>query len=96
MSRICELTGKGVVAGNNIAHSNTKTKRRFEPNLQSVTLQSEALGRRLSLRIATSTLRTVQKRGGLDAFLLAADDAKLPRRALRIKRSIEQAQSKKS
>ena len=94
MSRICDLTGKGVVAGNNVAHSNTKTKRRFEPNLQSVTLLSEALGRRLSLRIATSTLRTVQKRGGLDAFLLATDDAKLPPRALRIKRSVQRAQAK--
>ena len=94
MSRICDLTGKGVVAGNNVAHSNTTTKRRFEPNLQSVTLLSEALGRRLSLRIATSTLRTVQKRGGLDAFLLATDDAKLPPRALRIKRSVQRAQAK--
>ena len=59
-----------------------------------MTLQSEALGRKLSLRIATSTLRTVQKRGGLDAFLLATDDAKLPPRALRIKRSIQQAHAK--
>jgi len=94
MSKICDLTGKGVVAGNNIAHSNTKTKRRFRPNLQNVTLLSEALGRKLSLRIATSTLRTVQKRGGLDAFLLATDDAKLPPRALRIKRSIQQTHAK--
>jgi len=94
MSRICDLTGKGVVAGNNVAHSNTKTKRRFQPNLQSVTLLSEALGCKLSLRIATSTLRTVQKRGGLDAFLLATDDAKLPPRALRIKRSVQRAQAK--
>jgi len=94
MSKICDLTGKGVVAGNNVAHSNTKTKRRFQPNLQSVTLLSEALGCKLSLRIATSTLRTVQKRGGLDAFLLATDDAKLPPRALRIKRSVQRAQAK--
>ena len=82
------------MAGNNIAHSNTKTKRRFRPNLQNVTLLSEALGRKLSLRIATSTLRTVQKRGGLDAFLLATDDAKLPPRARRIKRSIQRVHSK--
>jgi large subunit ribosomal protein L28 len=62
MSKVCDLTGKGVVAGNNIAHSNTKTKRRFQPNLQNVTLQSEALGRELSLRIAVSTLkRSVQR-----------------------------------
>jgi large subunit ribosomal protein L28 len=94
VSRICDLTGKSVVAGNNIAHSNTKTKRRFQPNLQNVTLQSEALGRKLSLRIATSTLRSVQKRGGLDAFLLGTEDTKLPPRALRIKRSIQRAHSK--
>ena len=93
MSRLCDLTGKGVVAGNNVAHSNTKTKRRFQPNLQNVTLTSEALGRNLSLRVATSTLRTVQKRGGLDAYLLATDDAKLAPRGLRIKRSIQRAQS---
>jgi large subunit ribosomal protein L28 len=93
MSKLCDLTGKGVVAGNNVAHSNTKTKRRFEPNLQSVTLTSETLGRKLSLRIATSTLRTVQKRGGLDAYLLGTDDAKLPPRALRLKRSIQRAHS---
>lgn len=93
MPKVCDLTGKGVVAGNNVAHSNTKTKRRFQPNLQNVTLQSEALGRKLSLRIAASTLRSVQKRGGLDAFLLATDDAKLPPRALRLKRSIQRAHS---
>jgi large subunit ribosomal protein L28 len=93
MSKLCDLTGKGVVAGNNVAHSNTKTKRRFEPNLQSVTLTSETLGRKLSLRIATSTLRTVQKCGGLDAYLLGTDDAKLPPRALRLKRSIQRAHS---
>ncbi len=94
MSKVCDLTGKGVVAGNNIAHSHTKTKRRFRPNLQNVTLTSEALGRKLSLRIATSTLRTVQKRGGLDAFLLASDDSELPPRALRLKRSIQRAHTK--
>ena len=94
MSKVCDLTGKGVVAGNNVAHSNTKTKRRFQPNLQNVTLQSEALGRKLSLRIATSTLRTVQKHGGLDAFLLCTDDAKLAPPALRLKRSIRRAHSK--
>jgi large subunit ribosomal protein L28 len=94
MSRICDLTGKGVVSGNNVAHSNTKTKRRFQPNLQNVTLLSDALGRKLSLRIATSTLRTVQKHGGLDAFLLGTDDAKLAPQALRLKRSIQRAHSK--
>ena len=94
MSKICDLTGKGVVAGNNIAHSNTKTKRRFQPNLQNVTLRSDVLGRKLSLRIATSTLRTVQKCGGLDAFLLGTDDAKLAPSGLRLKRQIRRAHSK--
>ncbi len=94
MSKVCDLTGKGVVAGNNVAHSNTKTKRRFQPNLQNVTLRSDALGRKLSLRIATSTLRTVQKRGGLDAFLLGTDDAKLAPSGLRLKHQIRRAHSK--
>ena len=94
MSKVCDLTGKGVVAGNNIAHSNTKTKRRFQPNLQNVTLRSDALGRKLSLRIATSTLRTVQKRGGLDAFLLGTDDTKLATTGLRLKRQIRRAHAK--
>ncbi len=94
MSKVCDLTGKGVVAGNNVAHSNTKTKRRFRPNLQNVTLRSDALGRELSLRIATSTLRTVQKRGGLDGFLLGTDDAKLAPEGLRLKRSIQRTHSK--
>ncbi len=94
MSKVCDLTGKGVVAGNNIAHSNTKTKRRFQPNLQNVTLRSDALGRKLSLRIATSTLRTVQKRGGLDAFLLGTDDAKLAPSGLRLKRQIRRTHAK--
>jgi large subunit ribosomal protein L28 len=94
VSRICDLTGKGVVAGQNIAHSNTKTKRRFQPNLQNVTLMSESLGRKLSLRIATSTLRTVQRRGGLDAFLLGTDDDELGPRGLRIKRAVQRAHSK--
>ena len=94
MSRVCDLTGKGVVAGNNVAHSNTKTKRRFQPNLQNVTLVSDSLGRKLTLRIATSTLRTVQKHGGLDAFLLGTDDAKLAPPALRLKRSIQRVHSK--
>ena len=94
MSKQCDLTGKSLISGNNVAHSNTKTKRRFQPNLQSVTLQSDALGHKVSLRIATSTLRTVQKRGGLDAFLLSTDDAKLPPQALRLKRSVQRSHAR--
>jgi large subunit ribosomal protein L28 len=88
MSRVCELTGKGPMTGNNVSHANNKTKRRFLPNLNDVTLQSEALGRSFKLRISSSALRTVDHRGGLDAFLAKAKDAELSDRALKIKRDI--------
>jgi large subunit ribosomal protein L28 len=88
MSRVCELTGKGPMVGNNVSHANNKTKRRFLPNLQFVTLQSEALGRAFKLRISNAALRTVDHRGGLDAFLAKARDGELSDRALKIKRDI--------
>ena len=91
MSRRCELTGKGALVGNNVSHANNKTKRRFLPNLNDVTLQSETLGRSFKLRISASALRTVDHRGGLDAFLAKAKDADLSPRALGIKRDIERA-----
>ena len=91
MSRRCELTGKGVLTGNRVSHSNIKTRRRFLPNLNDVTLQSEALGRTFSFRIAASTLRTVDHRGGLDAFMAKADEADLSVRALKVKKDIEAA-----
>ena len=69
MSRRCELTGKGPITGNNVSHANNKTKRRFLPNLQDVSLQSEALGRSFKLRVSSAALRTVDHRGGLDAYL---------------------------
>jgi len=93
MSRVCELTGKGPMVGNNVSHANNKTKRRFLPNLQDVTLISDALGRSVKLRISSSALRTVDHRGGLDAFLARAKDGDLSDRALRIKREIEKAQA---
>ena len=89
MSRRCALTGKKVQFGHNVSHSMRATNRRFEPNLQKVSLMSEALGRSLRLRIATRTLRTVQKKGGLDAFLLTTDDAKLMPEAIRLKRKVK-------
>ena len=70
MSRRCELTGKGPMVGHKVSHSNRKTKRRFLPNLRNVTLISEALGRSVKLRVSANALRTVDHRGGLDAFLL--------------------------
>lgn len=91
MPRRCQLTGVGPRAGRNVAHSNVKTCRRFDPNLQHVHLQSDALGRRVALRITTRALRTVQKHGGLDSFLLKMDDRKLAPVAVRLKRSVQKA-----
>jgi len=93
MSRRCELTGKGVMVGNNVSHANNKTKRRFLPNLNEVTLMSDALGRSFRLRVAASTIRTVDHRGGFDAFLARAKDEDLSPRVLKIKRDIEKAQA---
>lgn len=88
MSRRCELTGKAVLVGNLVSHSNHKTKTRFLPNLVNVTLQSEALGRSVRLRITAHALRSVEHRGGLDAFLAKAADPELSIRARRLKREI--------
>jgi large subunit ribosomal protein L28 len=88
MSRRCELTGKAVLVGNRVSHANNKTKHRFLPNLQQVTLLSEALGRPVRLRVTPHALRSVEARGGLDAFLSKARDADLSTRALRLKRTI--------
>ncbi len=91
MSRRCELTGKGVMTGNNVSHAKNRTRRRFLPNLNDVTLASEALGRSFKFRIAASTLRTVDHRGGLDAFMAKANDADLSASALKVKKDIEKA-----
>jgi large subunit ribosomal protein L28 len=91
MARHCSLTGKAVQFGQNVSHSNRKSKRRFAPNIQRVSLQSAALGRKVSLEVSTRGLRTVQKNGGLDAFLLRTPDTKLPVEALRLKRRIRKA-----
>ena len=92
MSRRCELTGKGPMTGNNVSHANNKTRRRFLPNLNEVTLQSEILGRGVKLRISAASLRTVDHRGGLDAFLAKAKDSELSSNALRVKKEIAKAQ----
>jgi len=93
MSRVCEMTGKGPMSGNNVSHANNKTKRRFLPNLTEVNLGSEILDRSFKLRISNSALRTVDARGGLDAVLLRAKDDILSPRALKIKREIAKAQA---
>ena len=92
MSRVCELTGKGPMSGHNVSHANNKTKRRFLPNLNEVTLMSESLGRSYRLRISAAALRSVDHRGGLDAFLAKARDEELSLKALKIKRDIAKAQ----
>ena len=89
MARRCELTGTGVMSGNNVSHAMNKTRRRYLPNLCDVTLASEKLGRNFKLRIAAKALRSVDHVGGLDAFLLKARDEKLSDRALKIKRELK-------
>ena len=93
MSRRCELTGKGPMTGNNVSHAKNRTRRRFLPNLNDVTLQSEALGRSFKLRISAHALRSVDHRGGLDAFLAKAKDVDLSANALKIKKDIAKAQA---
>ncbi len=88
MSRRCELSGKGVLTGNNVSHSQRKTRRRFLPNLHAATLHSEMLGRSFRLRVTNYALRAVDHRGGLDAYLAKAKDSQLSPRALRLKKSI--------
>jgi len=88
MSRRCELTGKAVQSGNLVSHSNHKTRTRFLPNLVNVSLISDTLQRSVRLRIAAATLRSVEHRGGLDAFLLKAKDAELSLNVVRLKREI--------
>lgn len=88
MSRSCELTGKAVQSGNNVSHANNKTRRKFLPNLHAVTLISDALGQRYRLRVSAAALRTVEHRGGLDAFLLKANEKELSMRARLLKRQI--------
>ena len=93
MARRCQLTGKEAQFGHNVSHSNRKTNRRFDPNLQKTTLYSDALRRKISLRISTRALRTVSRAGGLDAFLLATNDAKLGVEGLRLKHRVKKAVS---
>ena len=88
MSRRCELTAKGAQVGHKVSHSNRKTKRRFLPNLCNVTLISDTLERTVRLRVSANALKSVDHRGGLDAFLLKARDTDLSAKALKLKRQI--------
>ncbi len=88
MARRCIVTGKGVQTGNNVSHANNRTRRRFLPNLQTASLQSDVLGESVRMRITTSALRTIEKNGGLDAWLLGTSNVKLSVEARRLKRRI--------
>ena len=91
MSRRCELTGKGVQSGNNVSHAKNRSRRRFLPNLNQVTLRSDALQRSVRLRISANALRSVDKVGGLDAFLIKASDDQLSDTARKIKCDVRKA-----
>lgn len=93
MSRRCELTGKGPLVGHHVSHANNKKKRVFRPNLQTVALASDTLGQKVRLRISMNALRSVDRIGGLDPFLLKAKDDVLSERALKLKRMIAKKQA---
>jgi large subunit ribosomal protein L28 len=94
MSRRCDLTGKSVLVGHKVSHSNIKTKRRFLPNLLNVTMISDTLGRSVKLKVSANALKTVDHRGGLDAYLIGAKDAVLAPKARELKRAIAKKQAK--
>ena len=96
MSRRCSITGKAVQTGNNVSHANNKTKRRFLPNLQETSVLSDALGQIVRLRVASRTIKTIEKNGGIDAYLLSVSNAKLPEDARRLKRRIERALARRA
>lgn len=91
MARRCELTGKGVMVGNNVSHALNRTRRRFLPNLINVSLLSDVLGRTVKLRISANALRTVEHRGGLDAFLVKASEDELSDRASALRKEVRAA-----
>jgi large subunit ribosomal protein L28 len=96
MSRRCQITGKGVLSGNNVSHANNKTRRRFLPNLQETSLLSDTLGFAVGMRLSTRAIRTVERNGGIDAFLLATPNRNLPPEALTLKRRIARARAKQT
>ena len=95
MSRRCEITGKGVLSGNNVSHANNKTRRRFLPNLQESSMLSDILGVSVTMRLSTRAIRTVEHNGGIDAFLLGTPNRDLPAEAQAMKRRILRAQAKR-
>ncbi len=89
MSRRCQITGKGVMAGNNVSHAHNKTRRRFLPNIQYTSVLSESLGRSIRIKLSVAGIRTLEKVGGLDAFLLATPTARLDPKVRKVKRQIQ-------
>ena len=96
MSRRCEVTGTGVLTGNNVSHANNKTRRRFLPNLQETSLLSDALGSSIRLRLSTRAIRTIEHNGGIDAYLLGMRNSQLMPDVLALKRRIERAGVKRA
>jgi large subunit ribosomal protein L28 len=96
MSRRCQITGKGVLTGNNVSHANNKTRRRFLPNLQETSLLSDALGAAVHIRLSARGLRTIEHNGGIDAYLLGTPDRRLSPEIRAIKRRIERAQARRA
>lgn len=95
MAKKCELTGIGPMSGNNVSHSNRKTRRRFLPNIQTISYTSEALGRSVTLRLTAASIRTVDHNGGLDAYLTGTADSKLTEEARKLKRQVKKALAEK-
>jgi large subunit ribosomal protein L28 len=95
MARRCAVTGKGTQFGNNVSHANNKNRRRFQPNLQETSLLSDALGRMVRLRVSTNAIRSIEHRGGIDAFLLSSQDAVLSLEARRLKSQIAKVRAAK-
>ena len=91
MARVCLVSGKAVLTGNNVSHANNKTRRRFLPNLQETSVLSDALNQQVRVRVSTRGLKTIEINGGIDAFLLSVSDRKLSTEALRLKRRIQRA-----
>jgi large subunit ribosomal protein L28 len=96
MSRRCQITGKGVLSGNNVSHANNRTRRRFLPNLQDTSLLSDILGTAVRMRLSTRAIRTVEHNGGIDAYLLSTPDSRLTIEAKALKRRLLRAQAKRA
>ncbi len=94
MARRCDFTGKGVQTGNNVSHAHNKTRRRFLPNMQVVSFQSDLLGQQIQVRVSAAAIRTIEKRGGLDAYLLSTSANKLGKKARILRRRVQKARDK--